>query len=82
MTTRPTHITPPIRRLFTGHKTSSSQARRSIATGIITYLGFQGTERKRYGGRGTAMLGETIDQTINHEINLLKEILSHGARVY
>jgi hypothetical protein len=37
---------------------------------------------KRYAGYGITLLGETIDEIINHEMNFLEENLSHCAHVY
>ena len=42
----------------------------------------RGLEEKRHGGCGTTILGETIDQRINHEFNFSKALLFHYAHVY
>jgi len=65
-----------------GTKHHFSQAWRSIATGIISSLGFtRDGAKKDMGGCGATMLGDMIDETINHEFNLLEGLLSHYVHV-
>lgn len=42
----------------------------------------EGWKKKDMGGCGTTILGETIDQRINHEFNFSKALLFHYAHVY